>query len=222
MKNRCFLAWSVFCILAIAAVSFAWWDPTDVLLSSLNLVAAVTGMMYTLLAGRGKMLSFAFGFVNAPLYAYLSYRWGYYGDMALNVYYFVMMIPGYVCWRKNLQADPAAGIVRTRLSSRERVAWSAAIAVSAAALWWILTLVHGNRPLCDALTNVLSIAAMVLTVRRCIEQWVMWIAVDAIEVFMWWKVGESSMALLAMWLLFLADGIYLFALWIDDMRESRG
>ena len=224
MKEKLFFAWSVFCVLGVAAVSFAWWDPADPVLSSLNLVAAVTGVLYTLLAGRGRMLSFAFGFVNAPLYAYLSWRWGYYGDMALNVYYSVMMIPGFVCWRRHLQDDPSSGIVRTRLAARERIVWAAAIAAAAAALWWILTRCHGNRPFCDALTNVLSIAAMILTVKRCIEQWVMWLAVDAIEVFMWWQTGATSWPILAMWLIFLIDGTYSFALWISAMRKvpTRG
>ena len=82
------------------------------------------------------------------------------------------------------------------------------------ALWGILLAVGGNRPLCDAFTNVLSIAAMVLTVKRCIEQWVMWLAVDAIEMFMWWHTGADSMAILAMWTLFFVDGCYCYALWL--------
>ena len=214
MKEKLFFAWSVFCVLGVAAVSFAWWDPADPVLSSLNLVAAVTGVLYTLLAGRGRMLSFAFGFVNAPLYAYLSWRWGYYGDMALNVYYVVMMVSGLVCWRKNMDATDKGCIVRTRLGGRERFAWGVAILVGVAILWGILRAVNGNRPLCDAFTNVFSIAAIVLTVRRCIEQWVLWLAVDAIEMFMWWHTGADSMAILAMWTLFFVDGCYCYALWL--------
>ena len=75
----------------------------------------------------------------------------------------------------------------------------------------------GERALCDSLTNVLSVAAMALTVKRCIEQWVLWIAVDAIEVFMWWSVHSADgtgISILLMWLLFLANGIYLLRLWM--------
>jgi nicotinamide mononucleotide transporter PnuC len=73
------------------------------------------------------------------------------------------------------------------------------------------------------LTNVLSIAAMFLTVRRAIEEWVLWIAVDAIEVFMWWRTwqsGEGSISVLLMWLLFLANGIYLFSLWLRVEKNA--
>ena len=216
MSTSRFKYWFAFSVLAIAAVSLAWWDPSDALHSSLALVAAVTGMAYTMLAGRGLIVCYAFGLVNAPLYAYLSWRWGYYGDMALNLYYFAMMFPGIVCWRRNRCAQDARCIVRTRLSGRARAAWSAAALVGIAALWGILVACGGNRPLCDAVTNVFSVAAIVLTVRRCIEQWVLWLAVDAIEIFMWWQTGAESMAILAMWALFFVDGCYCFGLWLSD------
>ena len=207
-------------MLAIAVISLAWWDANDVLHSALGLIAAVTGMMYTMLAGRGKIACYAFGLVNAPIYAYLAYRWGYYGDMALNLYYFVMMVPGLVCWRRNLLAEGSGEIVRTRLSGRERWIWAAVMGVAAAGLYALLRAIGGSRPLCDSFTNVLSVAAMVLTVKRCIEQWVMWIAVDAIEIVMWWHTGDASMAILAMWTLFLIDGCYLFRLWCSPSEKG--
>ena len=62
--------------------------------------------------------------------------------------------------------------------------------------------------------SVFSIAAIILTVKRCIEQWILWLAVDAIEMFMWWHTGADSMAILAMWTLFFVDGCYCYALWL--------
>ena len=220
MKTRFFPLWMTVSLLAIIGISLTWWDAGDILHSSLALVAATTGMAYTMLAGRGKIACYAFGFVNAPIYAYLSWRWGYYGDMALNLYYFAMMVPGLVCWRRNQLSEGNGEIVRTRLSGRERWVWAAAMAVTAAGLYLVLRTIGGNRPLCDSLTNVLSVAAMVLTVKRCIEQWVMWIAVDAIEIVMWCHTGDASMAILAMWTLFLVDGCYLFWLWCG--RSEKG
>lgn len=220
MKIRWFPVWATASVLAIVGISLAWWDANDVFHSSLALAAAATGMMYTMLAGRGKIACYAFGLVNAPLYAYLSWRWGYYGDMALNAYYFAMMVPGIVCWRRNRASDGSGDVVRTRLTGRERAVWGAALVLAALALFWILSEAGGKRPLCDALTNALSVAAMVLTVKRCVEQWVAWIAVDAIEVFMWCRTGDASMAILAMWALFLVDGCYLFRLWVVAMRKA--
>ena len=49
---------------------------------------------------------------------------------------------------------------------------------------------------------------------------VLGLAVDAIEIFMWWRTGAESMAILAMWALFFVDGCYCFGLWLrpDERR----
>ena len=68
-----------------------------------------------------------------------------------------------------------------------------------------------------------SIAAMILTVRRSIEEWIFWIVVNAVEVFMWvreWIAGNGNISVLLMWLLFLANGIYLLSLWLRIERKN--
>ena len=174
-------------------------------------------MMYTILAGKGKPSCFLFGMVNTPLYAWIAFNAGYYGDLSLNIYYFIMMFPGLAAWLHHRSCVSEAGIVRTRLSNKGRLLLFAMCIIGILALWGILHLINGNRPFCDAVTNILSIAAMLLTVRRAIEEWVLWIVVNAVEVFMWWnawRAGEGSISVLLMWLLFLANGIYLLSLWM--------
>ena len=211
--------WFAFCLLSVCALSLWWGD------SALSLFAALSGIAYTVLAGKGKISCFAFGLLNTPIYAYVAFRCGYYGDMALNVYYFAMMFPGLWAWRRNVDGGGEGAVVRRALDGRGRVLCAAATALGAAALYPVLVCFGGSRPLCDAFTNVLSIAAMVLTVRRCIEQWIMWIAVDLIEVFMWWRVWTetgNSVSVLLMWLLFLANGFYLWRLWAHSIYHIGG
>lgn len=210
-------AWLVFCLLSVSALSLWTGD------SVYAFIAAVTGISYTVFAGKGKISCFAFGMVNAPLYAVIAYRHGYFGDMALNVYYSAMMFPGAVSWWRHRNKDSSRGIVRTRLQPREIFAWAALGSFATAVSWWILVSCGGSRPFCDSLTNVLSIIAMVFTVKRCVEQWLMWIIVDLVEVFMWFKVWQSSgnsVSLLIMWILFLVNGIFLWRVWVKDGVET--
>jgi nicotinamide mononucleotide transporter len=205
------ITWLAFSVSAILSLSIHWGD------TALGMTASVTGMMYTVLAGKGKLACFIFGLANTPLYAYIAYKAGYYGDLSLNIYYFVMMFPGLVAWRRNQSDTSYAGIVRTRLSPKARIRLAAACLAGILALWAILHFLHGTRPFCDSVTNVLSIAAMLLTVRRAIEEWVLWIIVNAVEVFMWWRAwsaGEGTISILLMWILFLMNGIYLLSLWM--------
>ena len=210
--------WLALCLTTISALSIHWKD------TPVAMTAALTGMMYTILAGKGKLSCFIFGLVNAPLYAWIAFKTGYYGDFALNIYYFFMMFPGLVAWLRHQSDNSEESTLRTRLTTKGRLALFAVCIAGSAALWAILTFLGGMRPVCDSLTNVLSIAAMFLTVRRAIEEWILWIAVDAIEVFMWWKTwqsGEGSISVLLMWLLFLVNGIYLLSLWLK-IEKSAG
>lgn len=209
--------WFVFSISTITALSLWWGDDT------LGISAAVTGMAYTILAGKGKIACFLFGMINTPIYACMAFNAGYYGDFALNAYYFLMMFPGLYVWLRNHSSDPEEGIRRTRLSPKSRAILSALIIAFILPAWFILDRIGGSNPLCDAATNVLSIAAMILTIRRAIEEWVLWIAVNAIEIIMWYKAwmnGCGSVSILLMWMLFLANGIYLLCLWMRIERKN--
>jgi nicotinamide mononucleotide transporter len=211
--------WLLFSLSSIISLSI-YWDDTI-----LGIIAASTGMLYTILAGKGKPACFLFGLINTPIYAYIAFKAGYFGDFSLNVYYFIMMFPGLAVWLRNRSQSSEEGIVRTKLPAKGRFLLCALCIVGILALWGILNLVNGNRPFCDSVTNILSIAAMLLTVRRAIEEWVLWIIVDAVEVFMWWRAwctGEGSISVLLMWLLFLANGIYLLSLWmrVDAHQNS--
>ena len=211
------VAWLVFCLSSVLGLSLYWQD------NALGITAALTGMMYTILAGKGKIACFIFGLVNTPLYAYISYKNGFYGDFTLNIYYFIMMFPGLLAWERNQARTAEEGIVRTSLNFRGRLLLTAGCIIGVLALWGILRFFGGNRPMCDAITNVLSIAAMLLTVRRAIEEWILWIIVDAVEVAMWAKTyiaGSGNISVLLMWLLFLANGIYLLSLWIRIARKT--
>ena len=51
------VAWLIFSIASITALSIYWGDTT------IGIIAAVTGMAYTVLAGKGKVSCFLFGIV---------------------------------------------------------------------------------------------------------------------------------------------------------------
>jgi nicotinamide mononucleotide transporter len=210
--------WLCSCVILILCLSVSLGDGV------LGTTAAVTGMMYTILAGKGKLSCFLFGLINTPLYAYLSFKFGYYGDAALNLYYFAMMFPAFFAWKKNISESGKDEIIKVRLSCRERFVILLVAFFAVTILWLILFSFGGKRPFCDAMTNVFSVMAMYLTARRAIEQWYLWISVNAIEIFMWWKVwteSGSSISLLLMWMLFLANGIYLLCLWKRDMAKCK-
>lgn len=190
----------------------------------LGIVSAVTGIMYTLLAGKGKSSCYLFGVVNSFLYGLISMQSRIYGDMLLNWgYYLPMQFVGIYFWMKNY--NPEKGEVRKRfLSWRARGIFLFSILIVWCAVAWGLGLFNARAPWLDSATTVLSISAMILSVMRCFEQWVCWTLVNTISIFMWYQVYKesgNSMATLLMWGIFLLCGLYFAFCWYKDAGISE-
>jgi len=102
--NKFFEGWSkfekawlfVFTLLIMSATIFFSWSGTDytdthsIFLNwFLSPVSALTGIVCVLLVAKGKISNFTWGTVNAITYGYVAYYAGYYGDMILNLFYFL-------------------------------------------------------------------------------------------------------------------------------------
>jgi nicotinamide mononucleotide transporter len=79
-------------------------------------------------------------------------------------------------------------------------------------------LFNDPQPVKDSATSVLSVIAMFLMVRRFMEQWTLWVAVNIISIVMWSIAlvkGESHSALMViMWIFYLANSINGWITWV--------
>ena len=74
----------------------------------------------------------------------------------------------------------------------------------------------------DGITTVLSVAGMYLTVKRCIEQWIIWMVVNGLSALMWLELilqGTKAYATFIMWCVYFILAIYFFFCW---KREISG
>src|SRR5699024_4749913 len=110
---------------------------------------------------------------------------GLYGNLALYMlYYFPMQIAGIFKWKKHLDRKTKV-IVKTSLQNKERIFYFAAAVLLSAAAAFVLKLMNGANPLFDSVTAVFSVIGLILTVKRCIEQWYIWTIVNGMSVVMW-------------------------------------
>ena len=80
----------------------------------------------------------------------------------------------------------------------------------------ILYLCHDNSPVADGITTFLSILGMFLTVRRAIEQWIVWFIVNGISVLMWLNLfihGAKTLSTVIMWSVYFVLAIYFYFDW---------
>ncbi len=152
-----------------------------------------------------------------------------YADFAINIYYFLIAIYGYATWtRARIKGDRQTGdrqknkkqeLPITRIKPRE-LALSASVFL---ALWaglycGLRFLTDSTVPLADAFTTALSIVAMWMLARKYLEQWIAWIAVDAVCVALYAYKGIPLYAVL--YTLYTAIAFIGFRNWRRMMRSS--
>lgn len=186
-------------------------------------ISAVCGILYTVIAGKGKISCYFFGLCGSGFYSYLALHNALYGNLFLYLcYYIPMQILGIFKWKNNLNKKTNE-IVKTRLSTKERIKLVIISAILCDILSMILYFINDSNPALDGTTTMLSLVGMYLTVKRCIEQWVIWAIVNAISILMWIKIlmhGEKVYATVIMWSVYFILAIYFYFQWRKELYNK--
>lgn len=192
--------------------------------SKAAIVSAICGVLYTTLAGKGKISCYFFGLMGTSFYSYLSLKNALWGNLVLYAcYYFPMQVTGIFKWKKHLKSDTKE-IVKTKLSKKELVILCCGAVIACIGTILILIYFNDKSPVFDGITTVFSVIGMYLTVKRCIEQWLAWIIVNGLSSLMWFSLivqGTKAYSTLLMWIVYFILGIYFFFVWKKEMSISN-
>lgn len=209
--------WLLLATAVILGLSIYWKD------SWMSLTAALTGVWCVILTGKGKRSSFIFGVINVVFYALVAYEAKYYGEVMLNVlYYFPMNFVGWFAWKKHMN-DDTGEVVKTRMPLKKGLIVYALIAAAIFGYGLVLQAMGGALPFIDSMSTVISVVAQVLSIKRLMEQWVLWIVVDVVTVIMWavnFANGGESIATLAMWSVYLLNAFIMFFRWYRESERT--
>ena len=182
--------------------------------SWLELVAVLFGLASVMFATRENILVYPTGIVNVLIYVYICAIFKLYADMAINAYYFVMSVYGWILWGKG-ENRPALPI--TFCSNKER--WVAAMftVISFCIIYFTLvSYTDSDVPVWDALTTSLFVVAMVLMAKKKMEHWIGWILGNIISVPLYLYKGLAFTAV--QYLVFTGLAVMGYLLW----RKSVG
>ena len=91
-------------------------------------------------------------------------------------------------------------------------------------LSFVLKKTGDATPFIDAVTTVFSVLGLILTVKRCIEQWYVWFVVNVLSVFMWIEAymnGSNCFATILMWATYVVLSVYFLFTWKKDLQSSQ-
>lgn len=152
--------------------------------NGLEITGAGLGLIGVWLASRNHPSSWWFQLPACLLYTWIFYHNHLYADSLLQVWFFLSSLYGLKNWQKAGQAT--LPISRMKASEWPQLIFTNLIGLTL--LYCFLSPVGQAKWLgLDALCAVLSVTAQRLLVRRKIENWIFWMLVNCLYLWLYWK-----------------------------------
>ncbi len=187
----------------------------------LEILGFSIGLLYLYWEYHANSRMWLIGLIMPMISMWVYYSKGLYADFAMNIYYLVMALYGYVAWTFNLSRRKPHKRPITHIS-KFALLWGALAFAGVYALLaaWLVNLTDSNVPYFDAFTTAGSIIATWMLARKYIEQWLLWILVDAVCVGLYIYKGIYFYS--ALYLAYTVIAFFGYAKWRRMMRAHQG
>ena len=184
----------------------------------LEVAGAVIGLVYLWLEYRASVWLWAAGIVMPAIYIFIYAESGFYADMGINIYYLLAGIYGWAVWLRRGENGEELPITRT---PRRKIAPLTLLGVvsMAAILFVLLRYTDSTVAYGDSFTTAASIVALYMLARKYVEQWLVWIVIDA--VCCWLYVSKGLYPTAALYGLYTLLAIFGYCKWLKLMNKNE-
>lgn len=189
----------------------------------MDVLGTTLGLLYLYLELKENILMWITGAIMPVIYTIVLYRAGLYADCGMEFYYFLAAIYGFHAWRKRRNGNGTEARTEALAISHTPLPTAATLVPLTAALWGALWaflhfLTDSNVPVLDALTTALSVVGLWMLSRKYIEQWWVWLVVDAISSALYVYKGIYARALL--YAIYTVIAVYGYYAWRRRMAAE--
>lgn len=192
----------------------------------LQIAGFVIGLLYLWWEYHADAKLWIASIIMPSISIWLYFRKGLYADFAINIYYWLIAVYGYMAWTwkgKSKSEEKSASDKKvlpiTHIRALPLAGCITATAVLWFVIWWVLTeFTNSNVPVTDAFTTALSIVAMWMLARKYIEQWLAWFVVDAVCVGLYIYKGIPFYAVL--YAFYTAIALLGYRKWLRLMQKD--
>ena len=150
----------------------------------LQLIGVALGLLYLWLEYRANIWLWIVGLIMPLVHGTLYFRSGLYADCAMQGYYVLAGLYGLAVWMRGKSSRGGNGDLR--ISHTPSNAWMQLVVLYVAlhATLYVLltTFTDSTVPVLDSFTTALCIVAYWMLSRKYVEQWLVWLVVDATTV----------------------------------------
>ncbi|MCB0661926.1 MAG: nicotinamide mononucleotide transporter [Saprospiraceae bacterium] len=180
-------------------------------------LAVLFGLAYVVLAAKNSVWCWFWGIISCFLWAWVAYDlYDLYIDALLQLFYVGISAWGIYNWLYGGKGEQELPI--TTMTSRSHIIIiSTGLIGSGLTGYFFATYTAAAATYLDAFTTVFSIITTFLVIRRKLENWLYWIVIDAVYIFLYASRGSTLFTLLFVAYLIIAVIGYLG--WRREMGE---
>lgn len=198
-------------------------------MSYLEFFGTLAGLVAVYLASRANIWSWPIGILNVVLFFFLFYQVQLYPDMFLQVFFLVTNLMGWWRWThpRPFEEDRKRQLRVSFMTPRQMllvilagVTGTATLGAMASRLheWFPLVFEKPSAfPYLDSFVTAMSITTTFLMIEKKIENWIIWIVVDAVAVYMYFAKGIRFVAL--EYLIFCFIATYGLLNWMREYKS---
>jgi len=154
----------------------------------LEAASVLFSVLYLVLAIRESLWCWPAAFLSSVLTLAVVLDVRLYSEVVLNVYYAAMAVYGWYQWHYGGRRRGAAALpISTWPLKMHALAIGGSLALSAVVGWLMSTHTQAAFPYLDAFVTVSSVVTTYLVARKILENWLYWLVVDSLALYVYWQ-----------------------------------
>jgi nicotinamide mononucleotide transporter len=182
--------------------------------SIIESVAVLFSVLYVILAAKENILCWWAAVISVTLYIYIFFSVQLYPETGLQVFYLFMAFYGYYNWNKKEQS---LQIIEWNISNHFAVLILGAILTFLMGFYFT-TYTNAKMPIVDSFTTVFSIFATYMVVKKILGNWLYWIVIDTVSVYLFYSRDLHLTSLLFMAYTIIA--VFGYFNWLKLMQKD--
>ena len=151
--------------------------------SIIESVAVFFSVLYVILALKESIWCWWAATISVILYIYICYTAQLYPETGLQVFYLLMAFYGYYQWNKN---DNILKIQQWTITKHLLILLIGALLTFLMGFYFTIY-TNAAMPLVDSFTTVFSVFATYMVTKKVLGNWLYWIVIDAVSVYLYFS-----------------------------------
>lgn len=180
-------------------------------ISIVELLAVITSIAYAWLASKNNIWCWLFGILSPLLTMYaLYFYFQLYAEVYLQVYYIGMAIYGFYTWKYGSK-DHTDKAIEIWSSKKHFILILVGFLLAFLLGTFLKNYTEAASTYLDSFTTTFAIIATFMTAQRILENWIYWIIIDAVSIYLYFDRGGYLFAIL--FVAYTIIAIYGFVNW---------